>query len=214
MKALKALSKESQQDFKSYSLRQLFNNSFIRGEAGGEIFSSKVLLKNLRDNQEFYSAIYGEKNVLNMIDIADTMAGVEKRLTNISKAQLDPETFNNIKDVIFGPLDARRRKIKGVLGLLDQFDRSGAVKYLFDADEFISRLTAQTMGNLEKRAVKTAGASVAPVLTTVKTLEEEEGKEALQVSDLTEITSKQEDVTDTTLKKIVESAGNLLEKLI
>ena len=216
MKALKALSKESQHDFKAYSLRQLFNSSFIRGEAGGEIFSSKVLLKNLRDNQEFYAAIYGENNVLKMIDLADTMAGVEKRLQNISKSGLDAETYNNIKDVIFGPLDAKRRKIKGVLGLLDQFDRSGAAKYLFDADEFIKRLNAQTMANLEKRIVKTAGASIAPALTAYQDIGEEEGKTAIEVSDLGEkvFSKKSEEVTDTTLKKIVESAGSLLKNLL
>ena len=108
-----------------------------------------------------------------MLDIADTMAGVEKRLTNISKSGLDRETYNNIKDVIFGPLDAKRRKIKGVLGLLDQFDRAGAVKYLFDADEFIKRLEAQTIPNLQKRAVKTAGASIAPTLTAYQDIGEE-----------------------------------------
>jgi|DEB0MinimDraft_10_1074344.scaffolds.fasta_scaffold01841_5 hypothetical protein len=216
MKAVKALSKESQTDFKAYSLRQLFNSSFIRGEAGGEIFSSKVLLKNLRDNQEFYAGIYGENNVLKMIDLADTMAGVEKRLQNISKSGLDTETYNNIKDVIFGPLDAKRRKIKGVLGLLDQFDRAGAAKYLFDADEFIKRLNAQTMRDLEKRVFKTIGASVAPTLTAIQDIGEEEGKTAIEVSDLGEkvFSKKGEESTDTVLKKIVESAGSLLKNLL
>ena len=214
VKALKGLSKERQLDFKSYSLRELFNNSFVIGDAGEEIFRSEKLLKNLRDNQEFYAGLYGENNVLKMMDIAETMAGVEKRLTKISKAQLDPETFNNIKDVIFGPLDARRRKIKGVLGLLDQFDRSGAVKYLFDADEFIKRLTAQTMKDLEKRVVKTAGAGIAPTLTAYQDIKEEEGKTALEVSDFAELTQGGEEVTDSVLKRIIEGAGNLLKNTV
>ena len=70
------------------------------------------------------------------------------------------------------------------------------------------------MKDLEKRAVKTAGAGIAPTLTAYQDVKEEEGKTALEVSDFAELTQGGEEVTDSVHKKIIEGAGNLLKNTV